>query len=444
MILKNGFVLIDSKIECVDIKVRNEKIVEIGKKIECVGEDIIDLNGAYVAPGAIDVHTHFNIDVGIFSADDFKSGTEAALSGGTTTIIDHPGFGPKGCDLEYMVNKYMEYGKNSMIDYSFHGVAQEIDVDTFIGLKKLRERGINSFKIYLTYTYKQKDEQIIKFFKMAKDLDMVVAVHAENDDMIEYLRNKYINEGKTETIYHAYSRPGEVEAEAVGRLIKLAHMVGYEKLYLVHISSKEAMEEIELAKLQGKKFYVETCTQYLYLDNSKYFEKDAVKYVLSPPLREKADIKKLWYNIKNGNIDVIATDHCSFRLEDKYKGKDNFSKCPNGIPGVEERNLIMFSEFLNKKLTVKEYIDLVALNPAKIFGLEKRKGSIEIGKDADLVIFKAEKNIIDESKLKSKANYSCFNGVELSAKIETVILRGNIVFRDGNIDNKFKGQFLKR
>lgn len=446
MLLKNGMVLINDKIECVDIRVKDEKIVEIGAKLEENNEQILDLKGCYVAPGAIDVHTHFNIDVGIYSVDDFKNGTTAALHGGTTTIVDHPGFGPKGCNLEYMIDKYMEYGKNAQCDYSFHGVAQEIDKDTFEGLKALRKRGLNSVKIYLTYTYKQTDKEIIEFFKMAKELDMVVAVHAENDSIIEELRSKFIKEGKTTPIYHAYSRPGDAEAEAVVRLIKIAHMVGYEKLYLVHMSSKESMDEISIARAQGKKFYVETCPQYLYLENSKYFQADAVKYILSPPLREQEDIEAIWYSIKAGNVDTIGTDHCSFSLEDKNKGIEDFTKCPNGIPGVEERNIILFSEVLNKNLTIKEYLDLAIVNPAKIFGLYDRKGSIEIGKDADIVIFKAEDHEIDEKNLKSKANYSCFNGFKVSAKIDKVILRGNLVIdnTENKFNNEIKGKFIAR
>lgn len=440
MLIKGGNVLIDDRIECMDIRIENEKIVEIAPCLmEEPNEDILDVKGLFVAPGAIDVHTHFNIDVGITSVDDFESGTKAALMGGTTTIVDHPGFGPEGCSLEYMIDKYMEYGKRSVCDYSFHGVGQEINENSFNELKKLRKRGINSIKIYLTYTYKQTDKEILEFFRMAKDLGMVVAVHAENDTMIEYLKNKYKKEGRTAAIYHAYSRPGDVEAEAVARLIKIAHTIGYEKLYLVHISSKEAIEEIALAKKQGKKFFVETCTQYLYLDDRKYLEKGAVKYILSPPLRGKEDMKSLWENIKNGNIDVVATDHCSFSIEDKNLGAEDFTKCPNGIPGVEERNLIMFSEVINEKLSVKEYLDLVALNPAKIFGLDKRKGSIEVGKDADLVIFREEKNIIDEKNMQSNAKYSCFNGHQLSAVIDKVILRGDIV-----VDNEKNGLNITR
>ncbi|MGL6064910.1 MAG: dihydropyrimidinase [Fusobacteriaceae bacterium] len=445
LIFKNGKVLIGEKIERIDIRVSGEKIVELGNElIKEAGESEIDLKGCYVAPGGIDVHTHFNIDVGILSADDFSSGTKAALCGGTTTIIDHPGFGPKDCSLEYMIDKYMEYGKNSKVDYSFHGVFQEINENTFNQLKKLKSRGISSIKIYLTYTYKQKEEDIIKIFKMAKELDMVVAVHAENDNMINYLREDYIKKEKKDLIYHAYSRPGDVEADAVGRLIKLAYMTEFKGLYLVHISSKEAIDIIQLEKKNKREFYVETCPQYLYLDNRKYLQDDGVKYILSPPLREKKDIEALWKNIKLGNIDTLGTDHCSFLLTDKNKGKDDFTKCPNGIPGVEERNVIFFSEMLKGGITVKEYLDLVCENPAKIFGIWDRKGSIEVGKDADLVIFTEKEYILDEKNLKTKAEYSCFNGMELKSEVSMVLLRGEIGFSNGSINKNIKGKFLVR
>lgn len=444
LILKNGRVLIKDKIEKIDIRIKNEKIVEIGKDILLAGVKNIDLNGYYITPGGIDVHTHFNIDVGIKSADDFKGGTTAAILGGTTTVIDHPGFGPKNCSLEYMIDRYLEYGKTSKVDYSFHGVLQTLNENTYQELKKLKERGITSFKIYLTYAYKQTEEDIIKIFKMAKELNMIVAVHAENDNMINYLKDEYLEKGKKDLIYHAYSRPGDVEGDAVGRLIKLAHMIEFKGLYLVHISSKEAMDIIELERKNGKIFYVETCTQYLYLDNRKYFQEDGVKYILSPPLREQKDIDSLWKNIRTGNIDIIGTDHCSFTLEDKNRGKLDFTLCPNGIPGVEERLVILFSEVLKNRITVKEYLKLTSENPAKIFGLWDTKGSIEVGKDADLTIFREKINVLDEKKMSSMSKYSCYNGMVLQSEVSMVILRGRIAVKDGKINENVMGKYILR
>lgn len=445
MLLKNGKVLIKDKIEQVDIKIEKEKIIEIGENLKEDGS-FIDLKGAYVVPGGIDVHTHFNIDVGVISADDFQSGSMAALAGGTTTIIDHPGFGPKGCNLEYMIDKYMDYAKNSLCDYSFHGVFQEVDKNSFKELEKLKKRGINSFKIYLTYSFKQEDEDIIKVFQYAKNLDMIVAVHAENDSIISFFKKKYMEERKGKAIYHAYSRPSYSEAEAVSRLIRLAETVEFEKLYFVHISSKESLDEIIQAKLRGRKFWVETCTQYLYLNELNYLEDGGEKYILSPPLRKEEDIKALWKGIDKNYIDIIATDHCSFSLEQKRDGINEFWKCPNGIPGVQERVLLIFSEFLKGKLSVEKYLNLTSKKPAEIFGMSSRKGSIEIGKDADLVIFKEKKLVLNSKMLFSKANYSCFDGFKLLADIDMVFLRGELVHSPNLEEVKLNkiGKFIPR
>ncbi|MGL4392133.1 MAG: dihydropyrimidinase [Fusobacteriaceae bacterium] len=441
MILKNGKVLMGDRVEQVDIAVKNDKIEKIG--VNLTGDNIIDVSNKYVVAGGIDPHTHFNIDVGIVSVDDYESGSIAAACGGTTTVIDHPGFGPKGCKLDYMIEKYREYGKKSYIDYLFHGVAQEIDSDTFYGLKKLKNMGINSFKFYLTYVFKQTDNEILQFFQFAKDLDMITTVHAENDSAINYLRKKFISEGKVSPIYHSYSRAGDVEAEAVSRLIKLAHIVGYEKLYLVHMASKEAMYQIALAKAEGKKFFVETCPQYFYLDDSNYLGEDAVKYILSPPLRPAEDIGIIWNHIKEGYVDTIGTDHCTFSLEDKLKGKNDFTKCPNGIPGVEERVPLLFTEFLNGRLTAKEFSDLTALNSAKIFGLADRKGSIEVGKDADFAVFEIKSSKIEEKNMHTRAKYSCFQDFELEAVIDKTFVRGNFLVDNGKFICKEKiGKFL--
>ncbi|MEG0135736.1 MAG: dihydropyrimidinase [Cetobacterium sp.] len=445
MILKNGTILRNDKMELLDILIEDGKIKKIDFDIQEENQEVVDLSGKYIVPGAIDVHTHFDIDVGIKSVDDFISGSIAAACGGTTTIIDHPGFGPRGCSLEYMIDKYMINAKFSHIDYSFHGVVQELNENTYEELQKLKSRGINSFKIYLTYLYKQNDYEIITLFEYAKRLDMIVAVHAENDSVIQYFKEKFQAEKKLDITYHSHSRPNDVEAEAVCRLIKLANIINYEKLYLVHISTKEAMEQISIAKLEGKKVYVETCTQYLYLNNDNYLKQDAIKYVLSPPLREDKDIKSLWENLRKGNIDIIATDHCSFSLNQKLKGNTNFLNCPNGIPGVEERNLIFFSEVLNGKMSVKEYLDLLVLNPAKIFGMEKFKGSIDVGKDADLVVFEKIENILDEEKLHSKSKYSCFNGFKLLSKIDKTYLRGDMIVNSGIfLEKSPKGKFIER
>ena len=442
MILKNGLLAIGNEIVKKDILIENGIIKKIDTNIQ--GDDIIDISGKYVVPGGIDVHTHMNIDVGIKSVDDFKSGSIAAAFGGTTTIIDHPGFGPKGCSLHYMIDKYKKDAKESYIDYSFHGVIQEISENTYEEMAELKESGINSFKIYLTYLYKQNDEEILKIFEIAKKLDVIIAVHAENDMAMEHLKRKFEKENKTDIIYHSYSRPVEVEAEAVYRLISLASIIGYEKLYLVHISSAKALEQIEIAKRDGKKIFVETCPQYLYLDEDNYLKPDGIKYVLSPPLRKEKDRVALWSGINNGIIDLVGSDHCTFSLKEKEKGRESFLKCPNGIPGVEERNLLLFSEVLKNKLSVEKYLNIVTTNPAKIFGL-KQKGSIEVGKDADLVIFEKKESFIDEKLMHSNAKYSCFDKQKINCKVDRVYLRGLLIIKDDELKSlRHEGKNIKR
>lgn len=444
LLIKNGNVLCGNTIEQFDILIENEKIVKIEKNISLNGVEILDAQDKYIIPGGIDVHTHFNIDVGIISADDFYTGTRAAAFGGTTCIVDHPGFGPKGCDLTYQIDKYMDFAKNSNVDYSFHGVVQEVYDDICTQMRKLKEKGISSVKIYMTYAYKMSDEDVLKMFEYAKELDMVICVHAEDDKGIEFLRKRYGNEGKLAPIYHAYSRPDSIEGISVSKLLTYAEITGYEKLYLVHISSGESMRVINNFKNRGVKFFVESCPQYLLLNEEKYLGEDGLEYILSPPLRKKADTEYMKKALNSGEIDVIATDHCSFLLTDKSKGQRDFRLCPNGIPGVEERIPLLFNEVLNKRLPSEIFLKTVSENPAKIFGLYPQKGILAIGSDADIVIMEKKKIVITDSAVHTAAKYSCYKGFELSAAIDTVILRGKIIIKQNNLIEESIGKFIER
>jgi len=443
LLIKNGNILIENKIEKLDILIENEKIKKIDKDIsEDICSNIFDAEGKYIIPGGVDVHTHFNIDVGIISADDFYSGSAAAAFGGTTTIVDHPGFGPKGCGLDYQINKYMKDAENSNIDYSFHGVVQEVYSDIFSQMEDLKKRGINSVKIYMTYAYKMTDDDVLRMFEYAKKLDMVVCVHSEDDKGIEFLRGKFTEENKLTPIYHAESRPDFIEGCSVYKLLSYAEITGFEKLYLVHISSKESMEIIEDFRKRGVRFFVESCPQYLFLTEEKYMEENGLDYILSPPLRKKEDTEYIKKALARNRIDVIATDHCSFTLEDKSKGKNDFKLCPNGIPGVEERILLLFNEVINGRLSVEIFLKTACENPAKIFGLFPKKGILTKGSDADIVIFEKKNSKIEN--MHTAAKYSCYENFPLSAVIDTVILRGNIIIRNNELIKKSFGKFIER
>ena len=443
LLIKNGNILIGNKIEKLDILIENEKIKKIDKDIsEDICSNIFDAEGKYIIPGGVDVHTHFNIDVGIISADNFYSGSAAAAFGGTTTIVDHPGFGPKGCGLDYQINKYMKDAENSNIDYSFHGVVQEVYSDIFSQMEDLKKRGINSVKIYMTYAYKMTDDDVLRMFEYAKKLDMVVCVHSEDDKGIGFLRGKFTEENKLTPIYHAESRPDFIEGCSVYKLLSYAEITGFEKLYLVHISSKESMEIIEDFRRRGVRFFVESCPQYLFLTEEKYIEENGLDYILSPPLRKKEDTEYIKKALASNRIDVIATDHCSFTLEDKSKGKNDFKLCPNGIPGVEERIPLLFNEVINGRLSVEIFLKTACENPAKIFGLFPKKGILTKGSDADIVIFEKKNSKIEN--MHTAAKYSCYEHFPLSEVIDTVILRGNIIIRNNELTMKSSDNFIER
>lgn len=443
-LLKNGFVLTENGLIKTDILVENEKIKNIGNiTSENFNGIVYDYSNKFIIPGGIDVHTHFNIDVGIKSIDDFYSGGLAAIYGGTTTIIDHPSFGPDKCPLNFQIKAYTMFAKNSPVDYSFHGVLQHIPEDIEEQMLSLKKQGITSFKLYMTYTYLMDDYKILKIFETAKKLDIVICVHAENHGIIEFLKEKYKKEKLTTPIYHSKSRPDYSESEAVYRLLILAKTITFEKLYFVHISCKKSLDILKKFKDTGMNFFVETCPQYLILNEDCYLEQTGENYILSPPLRDKEDNIAVQNSINSNYIDVVATDHCTFSLKDKALGKDNFLICPNGIPGVQERIPIMFSEVLRGNITAKSFLNTCSLNPAKIFGLYPQKGSIKIGSDADIVILSAE-NFNFTTPI-SKANYSVFKNYTSLVKIHSTFIRGNLILENGTLKNEaFKGVFLKR
>lgn len=443
-LLKNGLILTDEGLVKSDIIIENGIIKDISSSSFNNFDGVIyDFSNKFIIPGGIDVHTHFNIDVGINSIDDFYSGGIAAIHGGTTTIIDHPGFGPDRCPLDFQIKNYMEFAKISPVDYSFHGVLQHVPKDMEEQMLNLKKQGITSFKLYMTYTYLMSDYKILKIFEIAKKLDVVICVHAENHGIIEFLREKYGEEGLTKPIYHSKSRPDYSESEAVHRLLVLAKSLAFEKLYFVHISCKKSLDILQSYRDNGMNFFVETCPQYLVLNDSCYLEEAGENYILSPPLRKKEDNTAIKNSINLGYIDVVATDHCSFSLQDKSRGKDNFLICPNGIPGVQERVPIMFSEFLKGNITAKSFLNTCSLNPAKIFGLFPQKGALKIGSDADIVILTPEP--FNFTKPISKANYSPFKNYVSLVKVDSVFIRGDLVLENGSlVDKDYRGVFLKR
>lgn len=452
ILIKNGNVVLKDGIYQKDILIEDEKIVKIEDHIENKANKYLDAKDKYVLPGGVDVHTHMNLDLGTYVAvDDFYTGTVAASFGGTTTIVDHIGALEDGASLKSMIDHYhnLADGK-AVIDYSFHGALYELNDQLLDEIEDLYEEGIVSVKIYTTYGGKLDDGQMLRVLKKAKETGTVVCVHCENDKAIEELRNEAIENKNLSPIYHAKTRPAETEAEAINRLIYLSEMAGFPKLYIVHTSTKKGLQEIIKARDRGvKNLYCETCTQYLLLDQSKYEEggnSEGIKYIMSPPLRTKEDIEALWTGIKNGHVDVIATDHCPFFYKrDKLPHKDNFTGAPGGAPGVEERLEVVISEGLKRNIKLERLVDLLSTKPSKIFGLYPKKGELKSGSDADITIIKDEPYIIKQKNRHSNCDYTSYENYKARVKVDTVISRGKIILDEDNYTGqKGAGKFIAR
>ena len=434
-----------------DICIKNEIITDIADNIIIPDAEIIDAGGNYVIPGGVDVHTHLNLHTGTAVAqDDFYTGTVAAACGGTTTIVDHIGFGPENCSLKHQVDVYHKYAaNNAVVDYGFHGVLQHVNNDILEEIEELVNAGIPSFKAYLTYDFKLNDIDLLKVLIRLKETGGLLTVHPENDSVLNYFKRKFIEEGKTSPLYHAMSRPDYCEAEAINRVICLAEMAGNVPLYIVHLSCKAGLDFIKLAQARKQNVIAETCPQYLLLNEENYLEPDTgLKYILTPPLRNKSNQSFLWKALKNNDISVVATDHCPFDWSLRKKlASNDFSKCPNGLPGIETRIPLMFSEgVIKKQISIERFVEVNCTNPAKIMGLYPKKGTISIGSDADIVIINPNKKITLSNKiLHQNVDYTPYQGMEIQGYPVLTMARGEIIVKDNIfIGEKGYGRFIKR
>lgn len=450
LIIKNGLINDGLNSYKADILIEEGIIKQIGSGLPEKNYEKIDAEDKLILPGGVDVHTHMDLDLGSFrAADDFYTGTAAAAFGGTTAIVDHIAFGPEGCGLNYQIDRYHELADGrSVVDYSFHGVFQHVDEDILNEMKVMIKKGITSFKIYMTYDNMLNDDDILRVLIKAKEVGAVIAVHAENNGSIQYLRKMYGDMGKTEPIYHALSRPDSAEAEAINRMIYLSEIAGCPHLYFVHVSTKKGLDEIISARKRGvKNIYCETCIQYLVLTEECYKKEnnEGLKYIIAPPLRKKEDVEALWKGIEDGHVDVIATDHCPFFMEDKLKGENDFRYAPGGAPGVEERMELTLTEGAKRGISINVLIQKLSKMPSEIFGLYPKKGTIQIGQDADLIIVKKKNRTIMQGNRHSAADYTTYEGFVASYVVDTVIQRGNILVDKGELTaQKGSGNFLER
>ncbi|PLR79887.1 dihydropyrimidinase [Bacillus canaveralius] len=452
-LIKNGIIVTASDTFQADILVENGKISTIGSSLSAPGAEIIDAAGCFVFPGGIDPHTHLDMPFGgTVTKDDFETGTIAAAFGGTTTIIDFC-LTNKGEPLKNSIQTWHAKSKQkAVIDYGFHLMIGEINEHVLGELPQvIEEEGITSFKVFMAYknVFQADDETLFRTLLAAKELGALVMVHAENGDVIDYLTKKAIAEGNRDPIYHALTRPPVVEGEATGRAAQLAGLAN-SQLYVVHVSCADAVERIAEARSKGFDIWGETCPQYLVLDQS-YLEKpnfEGAKYVWSPPLREKWNQDVLWNALKNGQLQTLGSDQCSFDFKgQKDLGRNDFTKIPNGGPTIEDRISILFSEGVKKgRITLNQFVDITSTRVAKLFGLFPKKGTIAIGTDADIVIF--DPNVVRTISAESHhmaVDYNAFEGMKVYGEPVSVLSKGEFVIRNKQfVGTPGSGQYLKR
>jgi len=451
--IRNGTVVTATDSYVADVALVDGKVAAIGRDLPLENvRQVLDASGKLVLPGGIDVHTHLDMPFGgTTSADDFETGTRAAAFGGTTTLIDFA-IQYKGQPLRQAFDTWMSKAAGKAVcDYAFHCIVTDISGGQLLEMNDLVREGVTSFKLFMAYpgVFMLDDGSIFKALQKTSQNGGLVCMHAENGSAIDVIVQQALAEGKKAPKYHALTRPTTAEAEATARAIALAEMAGA-PIYIVHLSCNDALEKVQEARDRGLPVYAETCPQYLYLSIENFdapgFE--GAKYVFTPPLREKWHQEKLWNGLKRDHLQVVSTDHCPFCFkEQKELGKDDFTKIPNGGPGVEHRMSLIYSGGVaGGRFSVNRFVELVSTTPAKLFGLYPRKGTIAVGSDADLVIFNPNrKHTISARTHHMRVDYSMFEGIQVTGMPDVVLSRGKVVIEgDKFMGRAGQGQFLRR
>jgi dihydropyrimidinase len=455
VLIKNGRVITAVDDYLADVFIKNETVTLIGKNLEMEADEIIDASGKYLFPGGLDPHTHLDMPFGgTTSADDFETGTLAAAHGGTTTLIDFAIQSKGQSTLEALDIWHEKADGKTAIDYGFHMIITDLEDNRVHEMKMLADDGVTSYKLFMAYpgVLYVDDGTIYRAMRQAGENGTVVCMHAENGIVIDEIVKIALAEGKTEPKYHALTRPTRMEAEGVHRAISIAE-VAHVPVYIVHLSSSDALEQVMLARNRGVHAFAETCPQYLFLDHSYYEQEgfEGAKYVMTPALREKWNQDELWKGLRFGDLQSISTDHCPFCFKDqKILGIDDFSKIPNGGPGVENRMSLVYNGGVNSgRISLNKFVELTSTSAAKTFGLFPRKGTIAVGSDADIVIFDPHRketiSINNACTHHMRVDYNAYEGFEVTGFTETVLSRGKVIIKDCDyVGQKGDGQFLKR
>ena len=449
-IIKNGTIVTADLTYKADVRIEGGKITEIGQGLK--GDKELDATGCYVMPGGIDPHTHLEMPfMGTYSKDAVESGTRAALSGGTTMVVDFVLPAPGQGLLDGLSMWHNKSGRANC-DYSFHMAVTWWGEKVFEDMKAVvQDQGINTFKHFMAYkgALMVNDDELYSSFRRCAELGATALVHAENGDVVAELTAKLLAEGNTGPEAHAFSRPPQVEGEATNRAIMIADMAGV-PLYVVHTSCEEAHEAIRRAKQAGKRVWGEPLIQHLTLDESEYFNPNwdhAARRVMSPPFRNKQHQDSLWAGLASGTLSCVATDHCSFTTEQKRFGVGNFSKIPNGTGGLEDRMPMLWTHGVNTgRITMNEFVAVTSTNIAKIMNMYPRKGAVLVGADADLVVWDPEKSkTITSATQQSAIDYNVFEGKTVKGLPRYTLTRGQVAVNDGRVEtHEGHGEFVRR
>jgi dihydropyrimidinase len=459
VLIKNGRIITASDDYFADILVEEDRIKLIGRNLTVQADAIIDASGKYVIPGGVDCHTHMELNVGAaVSSDDFETGTIAAAHGGTTTIIDFA-TQSRGMKMHAALDEWLAKAEGkAVIDYGMHMIVSDLPDAALPEMDALVREGVTSFKFFTAYPERLMldDATIFKAMRRTGENGGLICMHAENGSVIDYLVQQLVAEGKTTPNYHFQSRPAETEGEAAHRVIALAQMARV-PVYIVHVSSHLAMEEIRAARDRGLAVFGETCPQYLYLAYEDYsggsFE--GAKYVCSPPIRERSNQPYLWKALAMGNLQAVATDHCPFCMREGYKGLPkqkelglgNFSRIPNGVPGVENRMHLLYEGGVAERgWSMNRFVQLTSTAAAKLFGLFPRKGTIAVGSDADLVLWDPNRKYTISAKTHfMRVDYNPYEGITVSGSPALVMARGRILFEGDQFRGQpGQGEYLRR
>ena len=451
ILIKSGRIITSEQDYTADVYIEKDTITTIGAGLKIQADKVIDAAGRYVIPGGVDVHTHMDMPFGgTVSSDDFETGTRAAAFGGTTCLVDFA-IQAKGTKIRDALDMWWKKGEKATVDYSLHMIVTDLPEAHLEDMNEMVREGVTSFKLFMAYpgVLMVDDATIFRAMRQTAQNGALVCMHAENGGVIDLLVQKAIAEGKTAPIYHALTRPTTAEGEAVNRAIALAQMAGA-PVYIVHLSSADALEKVAEARDRGVPVFAETCPQYLLLSiedlDRPNFE--GAKYVFTPPLREKWHQDKLWEGLRKNTLQVVSTDHCPFCFkEQKEMGRDSFAKIPNGGPGVENRlQLIYHHGVSQKRISLNRWVEIVSTAPARMFGLYPRKGTITVGSDADIVVWNPNtEHVISAKTHHMRVDYSMFEGIKVKGVPKVILSRGRTIVENNLFVGKpGAGSFLKR